>query len=732
MKPSSLIPVILSAFFLVPVVPAIAVDDPIDGKLEWVIGMPWGDGNIDGVGEAARFAGPLFLAPDPRGGLLISDNYADTIRRADANLRVTTVAGQSGVGAFRDGLARDARFSWPEGLVAAPDGSIFVADQGNDVIRKISPDGQVSLFAGKPGESGSTDGRGVRARFNHPEAIVLDAEGRLWVAEGYGASLRVISPSGYVRTWRPDPSDEQLGDRYGLAGVKFMAMAPDGSLVIANEVGVARFKDGRLTRLLDDRSAEPQEEEDASAEAPSKLKIKSINGLAVRADGAIFVSDKDQGVVFQLLDGGALKIVAGRISDERSNGGDGPADTALLHEPGSLAFDNQGRFFVTNVDASVQEILPNGEVRNVLGMARWYQKHGVDPKNLPRGSLDVAVQTEKGDYFVVQRLDSEIHQYDANGQHLRQFGMKHESLRPPRSETMVDGESGQSRFGYPQDIVVGRDGELFVAEESGIRRIAPDGTVSSLLAGGGTSDRMDGGYQEARFFRPHRLAFDGKHHLYVLDNSPFIGGGPVGEVVRRIDLDAQQVSTVLDMEGVFEIHEKLSAEVPYRDIHLSDIAVGPDERLYVLGESGDLYTWRADEGVKLLLPPDRLGSNVPEEVIFNAEGKKVENNLVHYQSLSGRTEHLAVDARGNVYMTDALAKVVLRRDPAGNIDIIVGSPGLVGNVAGPLPGALENPEGLSITPSGDLLITVLYGGVIRIKDPHRVRGQRVVLSESRQ
>ena len=303
-------------------------------------------------------------------------------------------------------------------------------------------------------------------------------------------------------------------------------------------------------------------------------------------------------------------------------------------------------------------------------------------------------------------------------------------MRPSRAEAHVDGEPGESRFHYPQDIVAGRDGELFVADESGLRRIAPDGRVSSLPIRAGISRRRDGSFEEALFFRPYRLAFDGRHSLYVLDNSPYIGRSPEDEVVRRIDLETQQVETVINRNGIFEIYFRMpSGALPPFNSKLADLAVGPEARLYILGESGDLYTWRADEGLKNLLLPYRLEQVGQEKTIFDAKGKKVENSLIRTRNLSGYTEHLAVDARGYAYITDALAKVVLRRDPEGNIDIIAGKPGLAGNVAGPLPGALQNPEGLSITPNGDLLITALYGGVIRIREPHRVRGQRVVLSD---
>ncbi|MFZ2269919.1 MAG: hypothetical protein WAV95_20275 [Azonexus sp.] len=728
-----------------------------EARLEWVIGIPWGEGNVDGVGEAARFAGPLILAADPRGGLLLSDHYANTVRRADADFRVTTLAGQSGVRAFRDGEAHAARFAWPAGLAAGRDGSIYVAEQDNNVIRKIAPDGRVSLLTGNPGQSGNSDGRGSRARFNRPMAVAVDAEHRLWVADKSNDAVRVVSPSGYVTTWpaksatseAADGMPENTGDT-SFPGIEFLAFAPDGSLVVAGEWGVSRIKGGQARRLLNLTSEDRREEiisafssvpedrltpEHAAQLLEAKrqgARISEISGLAVRADGTIFLSDKSQGLVFELMSDGTPRVIAGRTTEERHNGAEGPAASALLNEPGSLAFDRQGRLFVANKSMSVQQILPDGEVRNVLGLANWYRKRDFDPASLPHGSADVAVENDQGEIFVVHRLSDEIHQFDARGRHLRQFG-KNTDIGAPASATHVDGEAEQSRFRYPQDIALGRAGELFVADGSGIRRIGPDGKVSSLVVGARTPQRQDGSFEEARFFNPYRLAFDGKRYLYVLDNSPYAGGGGAPEVVRQLDLETQQISTVVDLNRIAEAYAQLPPEaLPMFGPELRDIACGPGGHLYVLGKHGDLYTWTPDAGLKIAHLPDRLtpaGEDGAEEVIRNAEGKKVENNLIRSATLSGWTEHLAVDAAGNAYMTDSLADLVLRLDPAGNLEIIAGTPGRRGNVAGPLPGSLEYPEGLSITPTGDLLITVMYSGVIRIRQPQQLRGQRVVPRE---
>ncbi len=749
---------LLFASFLTTLTCGAAASDSDDvGTLEWIVGISWGDGNVDGVGESARFAGPLRLAPSNDGGLLIADEYADTLRRVDPDLRVTTLAGQAGVGAYRDGPADRALFSSPMGMAQSANGTIYVADRYNDAIRSISPDGTVGLLAGKPGEDGDSDGRGTQARFRWPVDVALDGEGRIWVADHYNEAVRIVSPNGYVTTWPVrDSQAPQIGGNSAVLtdtrfpGIDFIASAPDGTMVVAGEWGISRIDGDTATRVVTSISAEKKQEiismygdipsEQLPAWAAAELalarsegtSIQSIGGLAVKADGTLLVADKTQGLVFEVSPDGTAKVVAGRSTDEPHAGVEGKADVALLNQPGSIAVDSAGNVFVANQEESVQQILPDGEVRNVLGFAPGYRVRDLDASRVLHGSCDVAIQNKQGETFVVQRLDNTIVQFDANGNRLRQFGQDTASIRAPESETYVDGGANVARFHYPQDIEFGRAGEVFVADQNGIRRIAADGEVSTLIGNAGTPDRRDGDFERASFFRPYRLAFDGRNTLYVLDNSPYIGGGPVGEVVRKLDLDTHEISTVIDANSIQDAYLTLPPEKQtFFRSELKDIGSGPDGSLYVLGEHGDLYVWTPAQGLRIARFPGSLmpADTEEAETILDAKGKPVENHLVRSASISGRTEHLAVDAFGNAYVTDASANVVLRIDGDNNVDIIVGTLGVSGNTEGPLPGSLENPEGLSITPQGDLLITVLHSGVIRVRQPHKISGVRIGTAE---
>src|SRR5262249_32257173 len=122
------------------------------------------------------------------------------IRKITPDAQVTIIAGVYGQGGIADGAGPDARFSFIEGLAADSVGNLYVMDAGNSNVRKITPDGQVSTFAGATGESGSTDGLGTAAKFNGPSAIAVDAADNVYVVDTYNYTIRKITPDGQVTT----------------------------------------------------------------------------------------------------------------------------------------------------------------------------------------------------------------------------------------------------------------------------------------------------------------------------------------------------------------------------------------------------------------------------------------------------------------------------------------------------------------------------------------------------
>jgi sugar lactone lactonase YvrE len=165
------------------------------GTVTTVAGSGW-PGIIDGHGTAAAFNQPLSMVADTAGNIFIADY--NSIRKMTPNRDVTTLAGNTNPGSS-DGTGAAASFSRPGGLVLDAAGNLYVADRDNHKIRKVTPAGVVTTFAGT-GSPGDVDGNRTTATFNSPKAIAIDAAGNFYIADAGNHKIRKISPDGTVST----------------------------------------------------------------------------------------------------------------------------------------------------------------------------------------------------------------------------------------------------------------------------------------------------------------------------------------------------------------------------------------------------------------------------------------------------------------------------------------------------------------------------------------------------
>ncbi len=159
-------------------------------------------GFADGEGAGARFDSPSGLAIDREGVLYVADTGNHAIRRVAPDGRVTTLAGD-GLAGDTDGPGTQARFNGPIGIAVDDQGRVIVADTYNDRIRSIATDGIVTTIAGGAG-SGSDDGAVDQARFDTPCGIATDAAGNVYVADSGNGAIRRIDAAGTVSTLARD------------------------------------------------------------------------------------------------------------------------------------------------------------------------------------------------------------------------------------------------------------------------------------------------------------------------------------------------------------------------------------------------------------------------------------------------------------------------------------------------------------------------------------------------
>ncbi len=192
------------------------------------------------LSQNASFAFPVDLVMDALGSLLVVDEGNHAIRKISAQGVVSTYAGTGYSGSQDDVNALRASFNQPNGIAIDLSGNIFVADQLNHCIRKISVEGIVSTFAGS-GIAGSADNTvGKLANFNHPRTIAIDQLGNLFVGDVGNQKIRKITATGIVTTLAgtgaEGSQDDSLGTRAGFFFPNGLALDASGNLYVADQL----------------------------------------------------------------------------------------------------------------------------------------------------------------------------------------------------------------------------------------------------------------------------------------------------------------------------------------------------------------------------------------------------------------------------------------------------------------------------------------------------------------
>lgn len=295
----------------------------------------------------ATFADPFGVAVAPDGTIYVSDSGDNNrIRKITADGRVATFAGD-GREAFADGPALQAAFNTPSGLASDAAGNLYVADTGNNRIRKITAQGIVTTIAGD-GTAGYADGPALEARFDGPVGVAVDQAGNVLVADAYNDRVRSISPHGQVTTLAgakgPGYADGQA------AAALFdtpcgVAAAPDGSVVVA-DTGNRRLRrinpDGNVSTL-----------QVVFADPNAATQFSSVTGLAYTHDGFLYVTESDPGRVIQIAPDHTACIVA-------ANGFGFQDATDRFNQLTGIAIDRRGDLYVADsANYVVRKLSPN-------------------------------------------------------------------------------------------------------------------------------------------------------------------------------------------------------------------------------------------------------------------------------------------------------------------------------------------------------------------------------------
>ena len=311
----------------------------------------------------AGFVFPAALAVDAAGNVYVADSGNNTIRKITSAGVVSTLAGLTGSSGSADGTGSAARFFAPQGIAVDAASNVYVGDTANFTVRKITPAGVVSTLAGSAGSSGSTDAAGSAARFAAPQGIAVDAAGTVYVADSSNFTIRTISPAGVVSTLAGSPGS--LGSADGIGSAARFFNPTSVAVDAAGNVYVTDFSNHTIRKIT------PAAVVTTLAGSVGNLgstdgtgtaaRFSNPRGAAVDAAGNVYVADFNNNTVRKITPAGVVTTMAGTASIPGN--ADGTGSAARFRFPRDVAVDAAGNVFVADTDNnSIRKITPAGVV----------------------------------------------------------------------------------------------------------------------------------------------------------------------------------------------------------------------------------------------------------------------------------------------------------------------------------------------------------------------------------
>jgi sugar lactone lactonase YvrE len=288
-------------------------------------------GSGNGPALTASFNQPFGIAVDGVGNIYISDTYNNIIRKMTPDGTVALLAG-SGAAGSADGQGTAASFNQPAGIAVDLAGNLYVADQGNSKIRKITPGGLVSTYAGN-GTIGNVNGNANLSTFYFPQGVAVDVIGNVYVADTYNQEIRKISTDGFVSIVAGYAGQFGAADGTGTdASFKYpsgIVVSADGNLYVADEGNneIRKVTTGGVVTTL------------------AATGFNSPAGIAADATGNLYISEVGNQRVRKLTGAGVVSTVSG---SGVAGFADGPAGVAKFNGPYGIAVDRAGNIYVAD------------------------------------------------------------------------------------------------------------------------------------------------------------------------------------------------------------------------------------------------------------------------------------------------------------------------------------------------------------------------------------------------
>ena len=494
-------------------------------------------GSADGIASAASFNGPYGVAFDSLGNLYVADRNNHSIRAIGTGGVVSTVAG-SGAG-FTDGTGATAQFDNPTALAVDEYDNLYVTDQNNHAIRRVTtPGAVVSTIAGL-GTPGITEGTPAVAQFDSPSSICVNLDGNLILTDtdnhvirrilirpltvtavvdgDYVSAVLNVQALGlkenetYYFRWRSlfDQSTGPLGQSFFLIAPPVLA-TDDADPVTPTTARLNALVDpnGSATTIVFDYSTTPD------LAGPDRIStfangLIEPRGVAVDSSGNLFVADRGAHKIIRITPLGAMSDFAGSGVAGFTNA---TGSSAQFDHPAGLAIDGSDNLFVADeLNHCIRKITPTGVVTTFAGS-------GI------AGFDDAPIATNGKFLFpsgvAVDTAGSNVYVADLGNHRIRRIsGGALSTHAGTGTGGFQNGTAASAEFNSPADVAIDGSGDVLVADRDNhrIRRIRA-GSVTTA-AGTGSEGFADGTTSNAQFSSPVGLTVSGTGSIYVADSA---------------------------------------------------------------------------------------------------------------------------------------------------------------------------------------------------------------------
>jgi sugar lactone lactonase YvrE len=619
------------------------------------------------------------------------------VRKIAADGKVTTFAGNGQIGNSGDGgKATEASFDVPAGLALDAAGNLYIADRRANRVRRVTSDGIINTYAGggSPPDALGDGGKATDAAFNDPRGMVVDSAGNLIVADRLNHRVRRIDTSGVITTIVGNGQAGFTGDGGKATEAQlnlptYVALDSAGNLYITDR-GNNRIRrvgtDGNISTV-----AGNGEQALGGDGAALNTPLGTPGHIALDAAGNLYIPEQGTNRVRMVGADKNIVTVAGKAQIGPFAGDGGKAVDAQLSTPITVLVDAQGNLLI--VDSGNNRLrLVNAE-KNISTYAGGVGRSGVPATELvlafPRGGVrDAAGNT-----------------YIADKGHFRILKVDPAGMATVIAGTGAPGYSGDggpaaqaSLGGHIDNLAFDTAGNLYFGDRDNfrVRRISPDGTISTVAGNGQGGFSGDGGkatdaqLAEGGFWN---VVLDAAGNLYVADGE--------NHRVRMVDKDGI-ITTVAgngDTQYSGDGSQATEAGIPGPDGLFVDAAGN-----ILIGDTTDSRIRKVDTN-KIISTIAGTG-----ELGFSGDGA----NAVDAQISS--PEALVVDAAGNIYFADGENNRIRRIAPDGTITTIAGTgeAGFAGDGAAAAQAQFNYPADLYRDAAGNLILADESNHRIRI------------------